>query len=83
IGGANEGLAAKADKMSEALLLFALGVASAALVGGLSYCTQFLYESSVGKISKLGVFLHIIAVVGAVVSLAFFVWGLLIAYWTF
>ncbi|MEO1501935.1 MAG: hypothetical protein AAFS08_15315, partial [Pseudomonadota bacterium] len=73
IGGANEGLAAKADKMSEALLLFALGVASAALVGGLSYCTQFLYESSVGKISKLGVFLHIIAVVGAVVSLAFFV----------
>lgn len=83
IGGANPGLVVKADKMSEALFVFALGVASAALVGGLSYCTQFLYESTAGKMSKLGTFLHIIAVISAVVSLALFVWGLLIAYWSF
>lgn len=69
--------------LSSSLLSFCLGVAAAALVAGFSYVTQFLCDGSSGKVSRLGVFFHILAVVFAVISLGLFILGIMVAYWGF
>lgn len=72
-----------ADLFAKSLLLFALGVAAAALVGGFAYVTQFLYESSSGRLSKVGIGFHWAAVLLAILSITLFVVGLLKAYYGF
>lgn len=69
-----------AETLAQSLLLFALGVVAAAIVAGFAYVTQYLYDSSAGRLPKLGIAFHIIAIVSAAVSLGLFVCGLLKAY---
>ncbi|MBO6899585.1 MAG: hypothetical protein JJ868_19680 [Shimia sp.] len=69
--------------LSGSLLYFSVGVALAAFVGGCAYVTQFLYDGSTGKVSRWGVFFHILAVICAMISLTLFVLGLLGAFWGF
>lgn len=69
--------------LSQSLLLFSSGVAAAALVAGFAYVAQFLYDGSSGRMPKLGIGFHYLAVLVAMISLALFVWGLVNSYFGF
>lgn len=69
-----------AEILAQSMLLFSFGVVAAAIVAGFAYVTQYLYDSSAGRLSKLGVTFHFTAMFFAVVSLVLFVGGLLKAY---
>lgn len=69
--------------LAHSLLMFSLGVVAASIVAGFAYVTQYLYDNSAGRLSRVGVGFHIAAVAFAVLSLALFVSGLLKAHFGF
>jgi hypothetical protein len=68
------------EALANSLLLFSFGLTSAALLAGFAYVTQYIYDNSVGRVSKLGVSFHIVSILSAITSLALFVSGMLVAY---
>ncbi|MEM1370509.1 MAG: hypothetical protein AAGG02_21440 [Cyanobacteria bacterium P01_H01_bin.15] len=68
---------------SFALLLFSMGVATAALAAACSYVTQFFYDNPPGKLLTAGIVFHVAAVISASLSLSLFVWAVFTAYFGF
>lgn len=66
--------------VAPALAWFAIGVFFASLVATGSYVTQYMYDRSVGRVSRLGIAAHVFSLVVAAASLSAFILGMIVAY---
>lgn len=68
------------ELFAQALLCFALGVGAAAAIAMLAYATQYLYNESVGRASRVGIFAHVASIFFSLLSLGAFLWGVFVSY---
>lgn len=76
----------KSDKVADfsfCLLLFGGGALAVAVTSGLTYLTQWLFNSESGCAQKTGFVCNIFSIVFVLISYGLFLWGLFEAYCTF
>jgi hypothetical protein len=68
------------DAAARALLYFAFGVAVAALVAMGSYVVQYIYNTATNPEPRMGIALHYVSVIMAILSLICFISGVYVCY---
>ena len=80
IGHLTETRPAKVPEFAYSVMPFAVGVFFAAMIGPLAYLSQYLFHSANGRVGNLT---RNCCLLLAFISLVFFMWGLVVTYYSF